>query len=234
MAATVGFLRAVKLTWMNKTAELVLEGKNPEEIRKELNEYLAFEIKSATTLRKTRDILMHTWVTPSAELAEIRKAALEAYTRTSSNRYALQYCMLLSAYPVIADICGLIGKLSTIQDEFTTAWLKEKMYEAWGERETIADSLKYILQSLRDFGVIVRPKIGTHRINVQSAESNDVVNVILMAILHLKERAYYEVSELSNIPQMFPFNYAVSLEWLHNSPKYVLNNYGGKMTVASR
>lgn len=234
MAAMVGFLRAVKLTWMNKTTELVLEGKDSGDIRKELSEYLAFEIKSPTTIRKTGDILMRTWVTPSDELAEIRKAALEAYARTSSNRYALQYCMLLSAYPVIADICGLIGKLSTIQDEFTTAWLKEKMYEAWGERETIADSLKYILQSLRDFGVIVRPKIGTHRINVQRVESNEVVNVILMAILHLEEQVYYEVSELSNISQMFPFNYAVSLEWLHNSPEYVLNNYGGKMTVAMR
>jgi len=234
MAATVGFLSAVKLTWMNRTAELVLEGKNPEEIRKELNEYLAFEIKSATRLRKTRDILMHTWVTSSDELAEIRKAALEAYNRTSSNRCALHYCMLMSAYPVIADVCGLIGKLSTIQDEFTTAWLKENMYGAWGERETIAGSLKYILQSLRDFGVIVRQKRGTHRINTQHAESEDVVNVILMTILHLKERAYCEVSELSNSSQMFPFNYAVSLEWLHNSPQYVLNNYGGKMTVANR
>ena len=89
MAATVGFLKVVKLTWMNKTAELVLEGKNPEEIRKELNEYLAFEIKSATTLRKTSGILMHTWVTPSDELAEIRKAALEAYTPVSYTHLTL-------------------------------------------------------------------------------------------------------------------------------------------------
>ncbi len=234
MAAMVGFLRAVKLTWLNKTAELVLEGKNNEEIRKELNEYLAYEIQSATTLRKTRDILMYTWVTPSEGLADIRKVALSAYANSRSNRYIIQYCMLLSAYPVIADICGLIGKLSTIQEAFTTSWLKQKMYEAWGQRETIDDSLKYILQSLRDIGVIVRPKIGTHKINVQNVENDTIINVILMTILHLKERAYYEISELSSISQMFPFNYKVSLEWLHNSPDYILNNYGGKMTVSMR
>jgi hypothetical protein len=234
MAATVRFLRAVKLAWLNKTTELVLEYKSNEEVREELNEYLAYEIQSATTLRKTRDILMYTWVTPSEELAAIRKAALSAYTRSSGTRYAVQYCMLLAAYPVIADICGLIGKLSTIQDEFTTGWLKQKMYDAWGQRETIDDSLKYILQSLRDFGVIVRPKIGTHKINVQSIEDSAVINVILTTILHLKERAYYEISELSSVSQMFPFDYKVSLEWLHNSPEYVLNNYGGKMTVAMK
>jgi hypothetical protein len=33
MAATVGFTYAVRLVWMNKTAELVLEGKSPEQIR---------------------------------------------------------------------------------------------------------------------------------------------------------------------------------------------------------
>jgi len=232
MSVAVGFLRAVKLSWMNKTAELVLERASPELIREKLNEYLTFEIESATTLRKTRDILMYTWVNPSDELAAIRKAVSDAYTHSSSNRHALQYCMLLSAYPVIADICGLIGKFSTIQDEFTTAWLKEKMYEVWGERETIADSLKYILQSLRDFGVIVRPKIGTHRINVCRIESPVVINAMLMTVLRLKKQAYYEISELSNIVQMFPFSYSVSLEWLHNSPDFTLGNFGGRMVLS--
>jgi hypothetical protein len=140
--------------------------------------------------------------------------------------------MLLSAYPVISDICGLIGKLSTIQDAFTTSWLKEKMYEVWGERETIADSLKYILQSLRDFGVIVRPKIGTHRINICRIESSAVINVMLMTVLSLKKQAYYEINELSNIAQMFPFSYSVSLEWLHNSPDFTLGNFGGRMVLS--
>ena len=234
MAATVGFLRAVKLSWMNKTAELVLENKSAPQIREELNEYLGFEIKSATTLRKTRDVLMNAWVTPSAELSGIRKSSLLAYTQSSGNRYAVQYCVLLAAYPVVSDICGLIGKLTTIQDEFTTTWLKEKMFEAWGQRETIADSLKYILQSLRDFGVIERPKIGSHRSIIRDVESVDVINVILKTILNMKGRSYYEVTELKNVPQMFPFNFSVSLEWLHNSPEFHLNSYGGKMAVSMK
>jgi len=234
VAATVGFLRAIKLAWMNKTTELVMDGNSSEQIREELNKYLAFELESATTLRKTRDILMYTWVSPSCELAAIRQAVLKTYPISSSNRNALQYCMLLSAYPVIADICGLIGKLTTIQDDFTTTWLREKMYEAWGERETIADSLKYILQTLRDFDILARPKIGTHKAVSGRIDSPEVVNVILRTILHQKERAYFEVSELSNVALMFPFSYAVSLEWLHNSPDYVLSNYGGKMAVAMK
>jgi len=92
--------------------------------------------------------------------------------------------------------------------------------------------LKYILQTLRDFGVIERPKIGTHRTVIKNVESIDVINVILKTILRMKDKSYYEVSELSNVPQMFPFNFSVSLEWLHNSSEFHLNNYGGKMAVA--
>ena len=232
MAATVGFLRAIKLAWMNKTIELVLENKEAAQIREELNEYLAFEIKSQTTLRKTREILMNAWVYQSDTLDAVRKAALTAYSTSIENRISLQYCVLLLAYPVVADVCGFIGKLSTIQETFTTAWLKEKMYEAWGERETIADSLKYILQTLKDFGVISSPKTGTHMITVRNIESMQAINVLLMTILHLNGKTYREIADLTNVSYMFPFRYSVSLEWLHNSTDYVLNNYGGKMTLA--
>ena len=52
-----------------------------------------------------------------------------------------------------------------------------------------------------------------------------------MAILNLKEKAYYEVAELSSVPQAFPFAYTVSFEWLHNSDLFTLSNFGGKVVV---
>jgi hypothetical protein len=53
-----------------------------------------------------------------------------------------------------------------------------------------------------------------------------------MALIRQKEKAYYEVAELSSIPQAFPFEYTVSLEWLHNSELFNLSNFGGKIVVA--
>ena len=234
MAATVGFLRAVKLAWMHKAAQLVLEDKNVEQIREELTAYLGREIKSATSIRKTRDILTTAWINPSKELADIRKAALAAYIPSGADRYALPYCALLAAFPIFADTCALIGKLATIQDEFTTAWLREKLFEIWGERETVADALKYILQTLTDFGVIVRTKAGSSQIAARDVASMDVIHVMLTTILRMKERSYYEVGELASVPWLFPFRFSVSIDWLHNAPEYQLNRCGGKMTVALR
>ena len=47
MAKIVGLSRNLKLQWLNKTAELVLEGLTEKEIKDQLNEYLSFEITSA-------------------------------------------------------------------------------------------------------------------------------------------------------------------------------------------
>ena len=62
MAKKVGLSRSIKLEWLNKVADLVVEGKSEQEIKNELNEYLSFEIKSPTNLRKTREILMYIWL----------------------------------------------------------------------------------------------------------------------------------------------------------------------------
>ena len=62
MAKMVGLSRNLKLIWLNKVVELVLEGLPENEIHDQLNDYLSYEISSPTNLRKTREILMCNWV----------------------------------------------------------------------------------------------------------------------------------------------------------------------------
>lgn len=233
MAKMIGLSRSIKLEWLNKTVELVLEGKDETQIKDELNEYLSFEIKSSTNLRKTREILMTIWVRTPDKLAELKKQALEAYQDEKSNKLAIHWSMMLVAYPVFSDVCALIGKLTNIQDTFTTSWLKEKLFEVWGERTTLFHSSDKILQTLKLIGAIKNEKVGVYRINKYPVTDVKTIQVLLMAILNLKEKAYYEVAELSSVPQAFPFEYNVSLEWLHNSDMFTLSNFGGKIVVTA-
>ena len=62
MAKMVGLARPVKIEWLNRTVELLLDGKSVDEIKADLNEYLSFEIDSPTSLRKTRESLINTWI----------------------------------------------------------------------------------------------------------------------------------------------------------------------------
>lgn len=233
MAKMIGLSRSIKLEWLNKTAELVLEGKTETQIKDELNEYLSFEIKSPTVLRKTREILMNIWVRTPEELSTLKQLALGAYKDDKSNKLALHWSMMLVAYPVFCDVCALIGKLTNIQDTFAASWLKEKLFEMWGERTTLLHSSGKILQTLKLIGAIKNEKVGVYRINKYPVTDVKTIQVLLMAILNLKEKAYYEVAELSSVPQVFPFAYTVSREWLHNSDLFTLNNFGGKIVLTA-
>ena len=231
MAKMVGLSRSIKLEWLNKTVELILEEKSDAQIKEELNEYLSFEISSPTNLRKTREILMTVWVRTPDEFSELRQQAISAFKDEKSNRLAIHWSMMLIAYPVFSDVCGLIGKLTNIQDTFTAAWLKDKLFELWGERTTLLHSSDKILQTLKYIGAIENEKVGVYRVKNHEIVDSKTIQVLLMTILGLKEKAYYEIIELSSTPQMFPFDFSISHEWLHNSDYFTLNNFGGKIVL---
>lgn len=233
MAKMVGLSRDIKIEWLNKVADLVVEGKNEEEIRNELNNYLSYEISSPTNIRKTREILMKIWVCPNDEIDEIRKEALEAYKIGEDSKTPIHWCMLLLSYPVFSDVCGLIGKLTKIQTNFTTFWLKEKLFEEWGERTTLLHSIDKILRTLKNLGVVESERPGTHTIKQISVCDNATINILVKTILALELKAYYEITELSSISQMFPFEYDVTPEWIYRAGVFELVNFGGKAVIAT-
>jgi len=231
MSKMIGLSRAIKMEWLTKTVELVSESTNEQEIKEKLNEYLSFEIKSPTNCRKTREILFNIWLKPQTTAPDIWNEAVKAYRHEKSNKLALNWAMILIAYPVFSEVCGLIGKISRVQDTFTTAWLRDKLFSLWGERTTLFHSSDKILQTLKNLGAIENTKIGTYKICFSQIKDTDTVKIIIMALLLLNKKAYYEISELSNSPLFFPFNYDVSLEWLYNTKDINIGNFGGKKVI---
>lgn len=233
MAKMVGLSRPIKLEWLNKTVDLIIGGKTEAEIKNDLNEYLSFEITSPTNLRKTREILMAIWVKTPDELLEIKNMALEIYNNENENKLVIHWCMILLTYSVFLDVCALIGKMADIQGTFTTSWLKQKLFDFWGERTTLLHSTDKILQTLKYIGSIENIKQGEYKIKTFEIHDEKVKSLITLTIIAMNTKAYYEVSELSQIPQMFPFKYSISHELLHSSELFTLNNFGGKVVVTT-
>ena len=84
--------------------------------------------------------------------------------------------MLLLYYPVFVDVTGMIGKISSMQDSFSLAWLKDKIFEEWGERTTLLHTLPKIMQTLRQLGA-VDSNGGVYTVHIVYA-LNQVVEVI--------------------------------------------------------
>lgn len=142
--------------------------------------------------------------------------------------------MLLFKYPIFADICSYIGKISAIEDTFTAAWLREKLYESWGERATLDVPVKNILRTLVDFGALEKVKTGVYRTKRKPVKDSNTIRLIIMTLLTLGKKAYYEVPELSRVPFYFPFEYDVTLEWLQNTPEINIGNFGGKTVITAK
>lgn len=233
MARMVGLSRNLKPAWLNKAAELAVLAENVEETKEALNEYLGFEISSAINIRKTRELLLNTWYYQDKDSEEIRELALRAFQSDNSNKIALHWCLMLLNFPVFAEVCSLIGKISTIQEEFTVAWLKERLFEAWGERSTLFHSVDKIMKTITDLGAVKRVKTGAYHAQKTHVTDDETLFVIVKTILKLKEKAYYEPNELSSVSAFFPFDYQISHHWVHQHECFQVGNFGGKMVLVS-
>lgn len=234
MANMVGLSRNIKIEWLNKTVDLVLDNKNYEEIKSELNEYLSYEINSPTNLRKSRDILLRIWAKTPDEYLAIRNKALETYKQDNVNKLAIHWCMILLTYPIFIDINSLIGKVSNLQDTFTISWLKDKVYEVWGERTTLLHSIDKILQTLNYIGAIERIKPGIYKIKKYEITDYNTIDLMLSTIIKINQNAYYEISNLNTVPYMYSFKYEISHEWIHKSSEFELSNINGKVVINSK
>lgn len=231
MAKMVGLSRSIKLPWLDKTIELMGQEMSEQEFKDALNEYLSFEIGSPTVLRKTREILMHTWYYDEPETKVLRDQALELIRKYPDDKLALHWCMLLAAYPVFQDVTRLIGKITEFQDEFTVKQLRQKLYDEWGERATLLHSLEKIVATMKYLGAIEARKPGTYHVMKHKVRSQDVADFMIYAQMSLGDVSYYSVQDLKEMESLFPFEYQVSKESLVADDRFVLSNLGGELSV---
>lgn len=234
MAKMVGLSRSIKLPWLDKTVELMGQDLSEQELKDALNEYLSFEIGSPTVLRKTREILMHTWYYDEPETKAIRDQALDLIRKNLDDKLALHWCMLLAAYPVFQDVTRLIGKIIEFQDEFTVKQLRQKLYDEWGERATLLHSLEKIIATMRNLGAIEADKPGTYHAVKRKIRSQDVADFMIYVVISLGDASYYSVQDLKEMECLFPFEYQVSKETLAADERFVISNFGGELSVGAK
>lgn len=231
MAKTVGLSRNLKIQWLNKVVELVLEGLTEQEIKDQLNEYLSFEIKSPTNIRKTREILMNIWVYDNDVSNKIKSPALDLLKTYPEYDLVIHWCMIMAAYPVFVDMCKLIGKMSEFQDEVTLAQLKQKMFDEWGERTTLFHSIDKLMATLKAFDVMVCDKPGKYHINVQRVNNTKIVSFMVYTMILVDDSAYHTFYEINSSNYFFPFEYKMEKEMLFNDGKFKVNNFGGELSI---
>ena len=232
MAKMVGLSRNLKLQWLNKTVELVLEGGKDAEIKEQLNEYLSFEIESPTNIRKTRDILMNIWVYENDYTDKIKATALDLIRRYPEYSMPIHWCMMLAAYPVFDDMCKLIGKIAEFQEEITLAQLKQKLFDAWGERSTLYHSIDKLMATLKALEVLSCKKPGKYHVSTHKINNLEVVSFMVYVMMLVDNRGYYTFDEINSSAYLFPFDYILEKETLFEDSRFAMNNFGGELSIS--
>lgn len=232
MAKMVGLSRNLKLQWLNKVVELVLEELSEQEIKDQLNEYLSFEIESSINIRKTREILMNIWVYDSELSNKIKDSALELIKSYPEYDLAIHWCMMMAAYPVFVDMCKLIGKMSEFQDEITLAQLKQKLFDEWGERTTLFHSIDKLVATLKALDVMVCDRPGKYHIKTHKVSNPKVVAFMVYAMMLVDDSGYYTFTDINSSTYLFPFEYEMEKETLFEDDRFAMNNFGGELSIS--
>lgn len=232
MAKMVGLSRNLKLQWLNKVVELVLEGHTEQEIKEQLNEYLSFEIESPTNIRKTREILMNIWVYDNELSNKIKAPALELIKAYPEYDLVIHWCMMMAAYPVFVDMCKLIGKMSEFQDEITLAQLKQKLFDEWGERTTLFHSIDKLVATLKALDVMVCDKPGKYHVNRHRVSNPKIVAFMVYVMMLVDDSSYYTFTDINSSTYLFPFEYKMEKETLFEDGRFAMNNFGGELSIS--
>lgn len=233
MAKSIGLSRNIKKQWLDKAAELYCDNLSENEYKNKMNEYLSFEIESPTNLRKTREILMNLWYYDNDDdITRVRKEAGVIINKNKDMSVAIHWGMLLSVYPVFADLCKFIGRFSELSDTVVLSQLKGKLYDEWGERSTLFHSTDKIIATMKDLGVIYAEKPGKYKV-IKCKISKEEISLFLIKIaMKATGRSYYTQSEVSNFGVLFPFEYKISKEDFYNNNDYLISNFGGNETFS--
>lgn len=232
MAKMVGLSRNLKIQWLNKVVELYSLGLEEVDIKNQLNEYLSYEITSPTNLRKTREILMNIWVYDNEMSQKIREEAITLIKQDSDFALAMHWCMMLNAYPVFVDLCKLIGKMAEFQDEITLAQIKQKLYDEWGERSTLYHSIDKLIATLKGMDVLVCDKPGKYQIKKHRVLNDKVIKLMIYTLMSIDDSGYYTFLDLNSSSYLFPFEYEIKKESILEDDRFMLNNFGGELTIA--
>ena len=210
----IGIDRLVRLEWLERTAHLVLAGNEAPVIKRTLQHELRNAFRSGNaqvrgSLNKTITILTKVWVQPPRDLRELQADGLKLLASVPHDKHvAIHWGMLMAAYPFWGAVAACVGRLLRLQGTVATAQVQRRIREQYGERETVARRVRYILRSFVDWGVL-KPATqqGTYVSGrLTTIDSPELAVWLLEAFLHAHQQGVIDYEVLYHSPSLFPFS----------------------------
>lgn len=205
---SVGFDRKIRLVWLETVAGWTASGMPEAEIRAKLDLLLEGEVKGKEARKKTKTVLLRTWLFPSEGLQALRDQGLSLLVRTNnSERLALHWGMVCASHPVVWEIASVVGRLLRLQGEASLSQVRARIVEIYGERSTVVRASQRILRSFADWRILEEmPARGVYRASgPQRLEDLEIVSWLIEASLLSSGKKTMVLPTLLASPSLFPF-----------------------------
>lgn len=214
----IGIKQAIRFEWMQKAANLLLEGLDAKTIRQELHEFLADRKgngsegeRSEHTRTFTVNNLMKIWVSPDTELIPFRDSSLAFLGENPSMALAVHWGMISAVYPFWFNTARQTGRLLALQDQVTHTQIVNRLKEQYGDRQTVSRCAQYVIRSFVAWGALKdsEAKGCYEKVAPVSIADSDLAILMFESALLATPEAKGALGLLLNNPVFFPFQFPV-------------------------
>lgn len=214
-APQIGFDRFIRLDW----AEAALRVRSGAADIGELDQILTEAHAGPEAKKKTRTVLNRLWLEPREEVVGLADRGVEIFAKVSNAQVeVLTWGMAIAVYPFFAKVAEIVGRLTAIQGDCTTAEVHRRMAEIYGEREGTRRMTNMVLQSQVDWSMLSKSENGKTltRKPLMAVQSPETVQWLSSALLMYVGRPL-GLDGLTGQPTVFPFLLGENLGYLLSS-----------------
>ena len=210
----IGFDRFIQLDW----AAAALRVRAGFATLDDLTELLNASHAGLAAKKKTRTVLNRLWLEPREDLVQFADRGVKIYQQEPDTSIpALTWGMAIATYPFFGKVAEIVGRLTALQGECTSAEVHRRMAEIYGEREGTRRMTNMVLQSQANWGAIDRMSQGKRivRSNAIDLHGSGVAAWLVEACLRNAGHTL-NVASIDSAPILYPFT-------LGGSTSYVLS-----------
>ena len=75
-------------------------------------------------------------------------------------------------------------------------------------------------------------KPGKYHVNTHRVNNPEVVAFMVYTMMIVDNRGYYTFAEINSSVYFFPFEYKIEKETLFEDSRFVMNNFGGELSIS--
>ncbi len=227
----LGFIRNIKLDWLDAAAAYATTAADGHELRARLEPIVAADRTGPHAVRKSLDVLVAIWYKSRALAPDLYAQALATAqtTQTPAERLWLHYGLTTLTYPFFRRCTTVIGQQARTEETVTRRQVVARLTAELGALGSLPRSAQRVMASLQDWGLLRPTERRDSYAPVYRALTTESVALeawLLACALRAEPERAVPFTDLVRLPMLYPFRFTVTVGQLRRLPGFDVQRLG--------